>query len=310
MLAGTAPNAFIMDIEGRASHAGCHYVVPQQNAKGFDEIAEVLEAMKRCPLQADGTINFQGYKVGTIVLDTVDHLQALLKTRYADMSNKQRMYGLLLDGMMNRIVWPLMAIPVNIVLIMHTKNYGEGNQDDGGKKDPKGADNGTCPRIDLALEGDLRNKLMRYFDSVLHLVVTQSGEHKIVTSPRVIDGRFLVAKDTLWLLRGETIGLTWKDGRLESTVLTTIFDTLMKAQGQQATTAIVKSEWISAAIARGIMENASDAEGAMRLKELLGPTYEALTTARGSVVMSLKEEGLQKIDACGPASGEARKAPA
>jgi hypothetical protein len=239
----------------------------------------------------------------------VDHLQALLKTRYADMSNKQRMYGLLLDGMMNRIIWPLMAIPVNTVLIMHTKNYGEGNQDDGNRKDPKGSDNGTCPRIDLALEGDLRNKLMRYFDNVLHLVVTQSGEHKIVTSPRVIDGRFLVAKDTLWLLKGETLKLTWKDGKPESSVLTAIFEALMRAQGQPAAISTAKSEWISAAIARGIMKNASDAEGAKRLKELLGPTYDGLTAAKGSVVISLKEEGLKKIDACGLASGEAGNAP-
>ena len=292
LLSATSELPFFLDVEGRASHARVNRVTPQQTASGFSEIAGAIAELKQSKLQPDGTISYQGKALKTVVLDSIDHLQALCKMGFAEERNKQRMFGKLLDAMTDKILWPLLSLPIHIIVVAHSKPYADAAADNETKGAPVAA-----PTVSFALEGDLRNRLFRYFDNIFHLVSKQSGETVIVTKPMLIDGRFIMAKDALNIFEGKTIPVTWKDGYPAVDTIKKVFEHLLTDSGDRARLAeinAVKATWLTEAQKVGMLKDHNDGVGMALLKSVLGETYINVTT-EGANLGDVKMIGINKI---------------
>lgn len=287
LLANSRPHTFCLDIEGRAGHTG--YAVkytPTQDESAFDEIATIIADLKRQTPDENGMLEFQGVKFDTISLDTFDHLQMLYKMGMVGMWNGQQMYGELGKGMQFGILLPLLSLPVNVIIVCHTGLYDVPTADE--QKENRKAGKVVYPTVTFALEGAIRQKLNFHFDSVLHLVLTQDGQHKIYPKSRVVDGRFLYAKDTLNIFNNREMLLTFNsDGTVKADALDTIFHKIIA--GPRIAKAINSAK-------KGMLE-------AMKLKgydaadapKLLGEALVTLNNAKDIATIKAQTEACMEI---------------
>lgn len=232
MLACSQPNTLLIDLELGGSHAGA--MVRYEGSGGyrsFQETATIIQQLLKQKPDENGHLDFQGYKVGTIVIDTVDDLQAGLKENLVGMYNKQQMYGEMLTKITYDVIRPAMRLPINKIFVAHTGVYENVSEEEQKKQKEEGIKDASSPTVlptvTVALEGGIRNKIVFLFDYVLHVTISQRGLHTLHTKSTIQDGQWLYAKDRYFTFKGKTFNLSWdKDGKIDSTVLRTIWDTI------------------------------------------------------------------------------------
>lgn len=235
MLACSQPNTLLIDLEWGGSHAGA--TVRYETQGGYQshlETATIIQNLLAQKPDENGMLDFQGYKINTIVIDTVDQLQVGLKENHVGMFNKQQMYGILLTRITYDIIQPAMRLPINKIFVAHTGLF-ESVSNDEKKEQQQQNVIAVFPTVTVALEGGIRNKIVYLFDYVLHLTISQRGTHTILTQPTVLDDKWHYAKDRYRTFGGKSFTLSWdKDGMVDSTILREIWDTLESGRVKEA----------------------------------------------------------------------------
>lgn len=272
LMAGTADTPLFIDAEARAEHTGMPRIVPDQDEKGWDDLVAIARELKNSPKDPSGLgITFRGVDAKTIVVDTIDRCQELLRIKYADMTNdarkKQQFYGVLLDRMLHDFLFPILALPVNIVIVSHTSEKNIDATDESynrslGKNNP----DTILPEVGLALEGQLRRRLWNHFDHALHMVRKQTGEIVILTTSQKYEGRFLLAKDKTWLFGGKTLKVEFKENKIVADAMAAIFGSMQTAEQHKAMVSKLRSDIMAYAIEKQVMKDKEDKVGAEIVK--------------------------------------------
>lgn len=222
MLACSQPNTLLIDLEHGGSHAGAAVRYEASGGfAGFQECVTIIHQLLKQKPDENGMLDFQGYKINTIVFDTVDYIQAGLKEEIAGMGNKQQMYGELLSNFTFQMFNPAMRLPINKIFIAHTGVFDNATEQE--KKDRTA----PLPTVTVALEGGIRNKIVYLFDYVFHMTISQQGTHTLHTKPTTQDGKWLYAKDRYFTFKGKTFPIKWDaEGKIDSAVLGEVWKTL------------------------------------------------------------------------------------
>jgi len=310
LLASTAPGILFLDAEARAEHTKKDRLVPPQDAKGFDAIANDIKTLKSCKYDPS-TMSFDyealllnGLKVKTVVLDTVDRLQEFCRQKNESglRGNVQRFYGDLYTQMMHECIWPLLSLPINIILVCHSREYQAEVPEVGGKKIKVQ----QYPTIGLELEGKIKDKLLNYFDVILHLTRKQNGDRLVITDSTIIEGRYYRAKDKTNAFEGKTISFdVSEEGVPDVALMTQIFESMTgkaeaKAKKDQEMTELrgkVREAWLAHAILKGVMVNETDADGgALVKKHVMAPLNDRMKSITAGKVKKLIVDGKALID--------------
>ncbi len=189
-LAGTFPNPLFLDLERGAATAqpgGVHRLVIPTSNRTLDELGMVIDRLNKLPCE-DGVINFPikngpVIPVQTLVIDTLDVVQQAAKM-FDILRGRTRMerndWDVLLN-LMQPLVLKWNSLPINVVVIAHTKTIdGEGR-----KPGVRG----------FGVQGSLRTQLPGWFSVIMHLVAGPDGKRFVVTQPMISKGFRYVAKD-------------------------------------------------------------------------------------------------------------------
>jgi hypothetical protein len=137
-------------------------------------------------------------KVGCIVFDSIDALQAITK-QYGILEHKkfnpayqiaaqmgQENWGTLLD-VMQRIVFDCQKLKIPMVMIAHVKVVEPIFNSDGTVKG-QGSRN-------FSAQGSIEDQIKRWFDYILHLYVDENEKRTLLTQPTIYHNYRIVAKD-------------------------------------------------------------------------------------------------------------------
>jgi hypothetical protein len=118
-----------------------------------------------------------------VVIDSIGAIQQPVKM-YEVLRGRSRMERNDWDTLLN-LLTPLVldwhAVPVNVVVIAHTKRTdGEGNKPGS---------------MGFGVQGSLRSQMPRWFSHILHIVAGPDGQRFVVTQPTVSKGYRYLAKD-------------------------------------------------------------------------------------------------------------------
>jgi hypothetical protein len=118
-----------------------------------------------------------------VVIDSIDAIQQPVKM-YEVLRGRSRMERNDWDTLLN-LLTPLVldwhAVPINVVVIAHTKRT------DGEDNKP-----GT---MDFGVQGSLKAQMPRWFSHILHIVTGPEGQRYLVTQPMISKGYRYMAKD-------------------------------------------------------------------------------------------------------------------
>jgi len=312
LLASTTPSAYILDADNGAAHTGvhAHYGFPI-SAQGYDEILKEIEVLGRLRPGNDGllthTLDGEEFKVGTVVIDTLDEVQSWAGAKAKPNSQRygkfdSRTYYRLLKNYMKDVVTAARQINAHLVFVAHTKTY-LSDEDRQAKK---------LATVTLALEGRIRDEMLGWVDVMLHLVNRQDGSRQLLTQPGVVDGRWLEAKDRYHLFQGKTYTVQFKGDKPDSAIMQTILDITtggVKATHLAKERTAIKAAWVDAARGRGLIKgNVPTQEEGASLKVVLGSLYDNVATADD--LNDLREAGLGKIEDWHSAAEQSEETPA
>jgi len=298
LLSSTAPGVLIVDAEGRAEHTHKLRLVPRQDSGGYQELKADIAELKSSKREGNHIL-FRGNKVETVVLDTVDRVQEFVRMHHESTmrSNKQQFYGKLLDDMMHDIVWPLLSLPINVILVCHTRERGLDIQEEKANKN-RAHDEQVFPEVGLALEGQVRDRLWNYFDNVLHVIKKQNGSTVIITDGKIVEGRYYQAKDKTRMFGGAVIPFTFNEkGEPQTDAIQTIFSGMVSTADTKVLVDTVRKDLLAHAILRGVMQTEADAEGAKTMKvDVMAKLKADLDKVTEKTIAKVTEKGKELID--------------
>jgi len=196
-LAATFPSPLFLDIERGASTAsanGVERLIIPTDRQTLKTVRDIVQNMAKAPFE-DGVIKYpvdgqHTIDVGTLVIDSVDAIQQPVKM-FEILRGRSKMERSDWDTLLNKMT-PLVlnwnALPINVVVIAHTKRV------DG--------ENGKPGTMDFSVQGSLRTQMPRWFSLILHIVAGPDGKRFVVTRPMIAKGYRYVAKDRHGALSG------------------------------------------------------------------------------------------------------------
>jgi hypothetical protein len=192
-LAGTFPHPLFLDVDHGASSAlrggeSPNRLVFDINQRTRRDVKGVITRLANQEVSDDGLIHYQvengpEIKVGTVVIDTLTAVQEA--TQIYEVMRGARvmdwdMYDELLSLMQNlAVAWQ--SLPVHVVVICHSK-----------KRDVEGE---KYDEVQPDLAGQIRDKLPKQFDLILHMRVGNGGKRYVITDNVPVRGIKYVAKD-------------------------------------------------------------------------------------------------------------------
>ena len=204
--AGTFPSPLFLDFENGAATAvsgGGHSVISIATEKStLTTTRDVVAAIKSGSFDSESrlvTFEYGGHQFvcGTVVIDAIDDIQLACKL-YEVLNGRPHMERDDWDTILN-LMSPLMldlnALPVNVIVIAHTKRVESYVDKKTGRRYP--AEQG------LAMQGAIKNQLPGWFDIVVHIIADGNGNRYLVTGPKTFRGyRLLAATDRHGLVSG------------------------------------------------------------------------------------------------------------
>jgi hypothetical protein len=188
-LAGTWPQPLWLNAEADGNSTALPGLKQPQsidiplNNRAVDALKSHLSALSRCNLDGDKMIDYDGFKAGSVVIDTFDGFQDVAKYRILGnrTTMEQRDWGIL-ETMMRPILIEMQNVPVPVVVVAHVKTVERGE--------------GRIGRKTWSAQGGITTRMDRAFSEILHIVVNPSdGKRWAITQPFVWDGYMLLAKD-------------------------------------------------------------------------------------------------------------------
>lgn len=296
LLASMAPNAYIIDADNGAAHAGCYRMsdIPT-DATGFGQIKKEIAALARLTPGSDGLLHHQvdgaKFKVGAVVIDTLDKVQMLagLAIGHPKSARDTRSYyRRLKQSIQQDIIYPLQRVNAHIIVVNHTKLRTADS-------DAKAA--GETDVVTLLLEGSVRDTFFDWFDVVLH-IVQRRADRVMLTQPTFVGPRHLMAKDRYHVFGGKEYILKIKDGKPQASLMEMV---LARTSGGVKSTQItgmrnaVKEQWVAAAKAKGILSNDPTPTEFKLLKSVLEGIYDKVSTMTDGFE-DIEIAGLDKIE--------------
>jgi len=231
-LCGTIPHAFFIDADDGASNINRPSVTFPYNARGYEEIKQLVQAMVRLQPDENNMLTVPGtsYKFRTLVIDTLNLVQQRLAISIPPERNTMRWYGKLLKTLVDDIITPTKQINANVVLIMHSAKEETESlklESRGEVKERELDGTLSLPSMKISLAGSISKLLPGLFDATAYIALTQTGKRLIITQPRQIGTRYIsgdVAKDRYYLFGGRDIEWTFVNGKPNTDVFAKIFE--------------------------------------------------------------------------------------
>lgn len=316
LLASTAKDTLFLDPEDGSAHTGCWAITYTSDAGGYNKLKQDILALGRLRPDEDGVLHYSRTSedgeafeipVRTVVLDSLDVAQKLCSFGLST-GNLMQFYGKLLREMENEIIYPLKRINANVIIIAHNREFQPADSDKA---------KGVLPTVWLALDGSIRDRVDKHFDTIMHLVIGQDGKRTLLTQPEVRDGRFYQAKDRYYVYEGRSFDLKIdkETGKPPAEIMDTILERTSggitednQAVAKKAV-ADVKTAWIKAAQAEKALEivDMRKPEHRAKLVKVLGDVYEQLTVENIERLEDLRIVGIERIK---DVAAEVRKAAA
>lgn len=223
-LASTFPNPFFIDIElgaGSAVESDRRMAIPP-TGDALAGLKNVISGLKRSPYK-DGIITLEragGKKVDVawLVIDSIDGLQDSFKYNNL-MTGKDRMtdpmWGLLLDKLYP-IFMELKALPIGTITVAQARTFDTREGQDGPS------------RVTFSAQGQLAQKMPRWFDYIFHIAARGNGTRYAMTQPTERGGYFFTAKDrhdTFLEYKDGIVDIPRKDGKIDTKIADTIVAT-------------------------------------------------------------------------------------
>jgi len=203
-LAGTFPNPYYLQLEPDGCTSGFPGITDDaildipMSAGTLDALDKTLDAFMRADA-SNGHVELKsGYKVQTVILDSIDAIQQTVATFDPMLKGKLKWsydeWGILLNKV-RPINMKLQALPLHVVMVAHTRTFeAEGR--------------GQPGVMTLSVQGALARELPRWFSCILHIVEGPNMKRKVATQPTIYRGYRVEAKDRHDLL----INLRDKEG--------------------------------------------------------------------------------------------------
>lgn len=292
LLASTFPHAYFIDVDGGAAHTGCYRMcdIPK-TASGFSQVRNEIASLVRLVPGEDGLLehNVDGvrFKVGTVVVDTLDELQVLASFGLSK-SDSRAYYKELLRRLRDEIVYPLKNVNAHTIVVAHTKTWGVSNDQ---------RDAGQVTQRTLALEGAIRDALPGWFHVILHVVNWNGGKRMLLTQMTRKGPWEYLAKDRYHVFGGRQFEIKMEGDKPSPHLAKMIIE--RTSGGVNQTQIIserdrVKGLLIAEAQSIGVLDNPPKPGQLDALKEILGDVYIALNEAT-SGFDDLEKEGIKLI---------------
>lgn len=196
-LAGTFPAPLFLQLEPD----GCTTAFPDitedaivdipMSANSLSQLDKTLDFILKQKV-VDGAIETStGYKVKTIVLDSIDAIQQTVATFDPLLKGKLKWsydeWGILLNKV-KPINMKFQSIPIHTVMVAHTRT-------------DEPAREGQFGAMGLSVQGALGRELPRWFSNILHIVLEPDGSRKVATQAVKDNWYRIEAKDRHGLLR-------------------------------------------------------------------------------------------------------------
>jgi hypothetical protein len=271
MLASQMPNSLILDIEHGAYHTGRPRVTWPREGSSYDPILSTVKEIARLQPNADGLLEWkprgsgETYYIGTLVIDTLDELQAIAGADLSK-SNMQSYWRQLLEKM-KEVCDYTKRCACHTVFVCHSQERKEQTDQERRQRKP------IIPVHGMMLGGSIRNRLPAWVDVSLHLLVEPDGKKKLITQQTLINGASYYAKDRAFLFKGREFYLEFdRDGVIRGNILDHILAVCTggRVQDHEALAlADAKEALLQAAIDKGIMKSLRDSAGVQVFKDYL-----------------------------------------
>jgi hypothetical protein len=218
-LVATGPEPYCLDTEPPGSASA----YPPERRKAFTSDVHIYEKV-HAEIQAlmkakkvERGIEYNGLRIGCLVIDTFDTLQKFLIARFLQSKRKpnwvkpdqiwapaveQRDWGTLLNYQAPLIA-DLKTLPIPVMFVAHSKiseplykGYGD---------EPSLIKQGY---IGLAIQGSIEDWIVNLCDYILHIVIQEDGKRKVYTQPTVFQDARILAADRHNLFRNEGQNIT------------------------------------------------------------------------------------------------------
>lgn len=293
LLASTFPHPYFLDVDNGAAHTNSYrFCDIPKTAAGYTSVKNEIAKLARLRPGKDGllTHSMEGetFKVGTVVLDTLDEMQ-ILAGMGVPTGDQRKYYRELLKRLRDEIVYPLKNINAHIIVIAHTRTWDVEN-------DLKAA--GQIAQRTLALEGSIRNALPGWFDVILHITNTSANKRMMLTQPTTRGPWRFLAKDRYHVFGGKEYEVKMSGDKPDAALAQMILE--RTSGGVKPTTILaerddVKAQWMDRSKERGLMSDNPTKSEIVLLKTILGDCYTDLDTVTDGLD-GLLERGLALID--------------
>lgn len=207
-LAGTFPAPFFLQLEPD----GCTTAFPgipdeaildiPMGPNSLPTLESALDQLLRYKPDENGLIELKnGYKAGTVVLDSIDAIQQIVADFDPALRNRMKWsydeWGILLKKV-RPINTKFQALPVHGVMVAHTRTH---ESQDGNKPGV----------MTLSVQGALGRELPRWFSCIMHIVEGARMKREVCVQPTIYNNYRVEAKDRHNLLKS----LVNKNGVIE-----------------------------------------------------------------------------------------------
>ena len=207
-LAGSLPGAYFLDIEDRAILTGRPRATFTYTAEGYKDFVNELNTVANLRPENDGWLAHpQGFRFNTLIIDTLNEVQRLASIGIPKGYDTRAFYGKLLDTIQYDVLDTLKRANVNVGLIIHsTVRDPDMDKNKVIEREVSGAT--SLPEAGLALDGGIRERVMRWVCAAWYVEQDQAGNRWLLTTTQNMGSRVIIPKDTFHLGGGKNVQFT------------------------------------------------------------------------------------------------------